>query len=46
LDRGAHINIVDGKGQTPLDLVTARKDRSAEKFLMSHGGKSGRDVAT
>jgi hypothetical protein len=44
LDKGAHINIVDAKGQTPLDLVIARKDRSAEKFLRSHGGKSAQEL--
>jgi hypothetical protein len=41
LERGAHINIVNGKGQTPVDLAVAAKDKSLARFLGGQGGTPG-----
>lgn len=44
LERGAHINIVDDKGLTPVDLALANKDKSLERFLRANGGKPAAEL--
>lgn len=41
LERGAHVNIVNDQGQTPLDLALSSKDKSLVRFLGANGGKPG-----
>ena len=40
LARGADVNVVDGRGRTPLDM--AGEDESMIRLLKMHGGVSGR----
>ncbi len=44
LESGAHINILGDNERTPLDAALARKDKSLERFLRSHGGKTAADL--
>jgi PQQ-like domain len=44
LERGAHVNILDGKSKTPLDAALAAKDTSLERFLRAHGAKTAAEL--
>lgn len=46
LESGAHVNIINDKGQTPLDLVLANKDhdKSLARFLSANGGKPAAEL--
>jgi hypothetical protein len=50
IDSGAHVNIVgedssNPKGQTSLDIAVAQKNKSLERYLRAHGGKSAAELS-